>query len=196
MWLILIGCRLGNHRLWAHGGKRSCNRLALDLPRRYRTIVVCGAFGLGSTRADDGEALRRLYEHLEPGGTLLLDNEVPWSVGYWQYWAGDRDELPRPWPEEGNRRGDLELRSRLVVLDPHDQTVTFEMRAALWEGDRRVREEEHLLTMTLYFTHELALMVERAGFVDVEVRAGYDERPPTADDGFVVLVARKPRSAG
>ena len=47
----------------------------LDLPRRYRTIIVCGGFGLGGRREHDVEGLRRIYEHLEPGGTLVLDNE-------------------------------------------------------------------------------------------------------------------------
>ncbi len=46
--------------------------------------------------------------------------------------------------------------------------------------------------MTLYFAHELVLMLEGAGFVDVELRAGYGERPPTGDDEFVVFVATKP----
>ncbi|HST26300.1 MAG TPA: class I SAM-dependent methyltransferase [Gaiellaceae bacterium] len=162
----------------------------LDLPRRYRTILVCGAFGLGSTRTEDAEALRRLYAHLEPGGTLVLDNEVPWSVGHWDVWA-NRADLPRPWREEGNRSGDLELRTRLVDLDPHEQRVTLGMRAARWEDGRRVEEEEHELTMTLYFTHELELMLERAGFVDVGVRAGYRNEPATGDDAFVVFVARR-----
>ena len=45
-------------------------------PRRYATIVVCGVFGLGSTREQDKLALRRLNESLEPGGTLLIDNEA------------------------------------------------------------------------------------------------------------------------
>jgi SAM-dependent methyltransferase len=166
---------------------------ALDLPRRYRTILVCGAFGLGSERADDVEALRRLYEHLEPGGTLVLDNEVPWSVGYWECWPkGARADLPRPWPDEGDRLGDIELCSRLVALDPFEQTVTLEMRAVLWEDGRRAREEEHLLTMRLYFVHELELMLELAGFVDVELRAGYRDEPPANDDDFVVYVARRP----
>jgi SAM-dependent methyltransferase len=165
----------------------------LDLPRSYRTILVCGAFGLGSSRAEDLEALRRLHGHLEPGGTLLLDNEVPWASSYWELWRqGTRGDLPRPWEDEGWREGDLELRTRLVDLDPHEQTVTLEMRAALWEDGRRSREEEHVLTMTLYFTHELVLMLERAGLVDVELRAGYRDEPPTADDEFVVFVARKP----
>jgi SAM-dependent methyltransferase len=60
----------------------------LDLPRRYRTIVLCGGFGLGGNRADDAEALRRLCEHLEPGGVLVLDNEVPYAgAEQWTYWS-------------------------------------------------------------------------------------------------------------
>ena len=183
-----------------HEGLRAPNLYAqalsaLDLPRRYRTILVCGVFGLGSERADDFEALRRLYEHLEPGGTLVLDNHFPWAAGHWDCWRKDaRAELPHPWEEEGEPEllGDLELRTRLVALDPIEQTVTLEMRAALWEDGRRAREEEHLLTMRLYFVHELELMLERAGFVDVELRAGYRDEPPTGDDDFVVYVARRP----
>ena len=45
--------------------------------------------------------------------------------------------------------------------------------------------------MTQYFTHELELVLERTGFVDVELRAGYEDRTPTADDDFVVFIARK-----
>ena len=43
----------------------------LDLGRRYRTVLVVGVFGLGSIRDRDVEALRRLHDHLEPGGVLL-----------------------------------------------------------------------------------------------------------------------------
>jgi hypothetical protein len=55
-----------------------------------------------------------------------------------------------------------------------------------------VAEEEHTLAMTLYFTHEVVLMLEATGFVDVELYAGYTELAPTGDDDFVVFVARKP----
>ncbi len=55
----------------------------LDLPRRYRTVFMCGALGVGSTRAEEMEALRRVYDHLEPGGTFVLDNEVPVRGRQW-----------------------------------------------------------------------------------------------------------------
>lgn len=172
----------------------------LDLPRSYRTIVVCGAFGLGSTRALDQEALRRLHDHLEPGGKLVLDNEVPYSdPGQWSCWTKEgRRELPRPFrePEASRRRRasdgfEYELRSRLVELDPLEQTVAYEMLATRWRDGVLVAEERHLLRMTLYFTNELALMLERAGFRDLELRAGYRDEAPNGDDDFVVFVATK-----
>lgn len=172
----------------------------LDLPRRYRTVVVCGAFGLGSTREDDRRALRRIFEHLEPGGSLVLDNEVPYAEpGPWKHWPkGERSSLPRPErdPDPSSRRRasdgfDYELRGRLLELDPLEQTCRYEMKASKWRGDELVAEEVHMLDMTLYFTHELLLMLEQAGFVDIELRAGYRDEPPTADDDFVVFVATK-----
>jgi hypothetical protein len=45
--------------------------------------------------------------------------------------------------------------------------------------------------MTLYFTHEVKLMLEQAGFRDVELRAGYTDAAPAPDDDFVVFIARK-----
>jgi SAM-dependent methyltransferase len=173
---------------------------ALDPPRRYRTIFVCGGFGLGSTREQDAEALRRFHEHLEPGGTLVIDNESPYADPSWRYWTpGTRDELPRPWKpvEEADRRlasdgAEYVLDARIVDLDPLAQRIGYEMRAAMWRDGKLVREEEHRLQMTLYFTNELLLMLERAGFTGVVVHGDHREEPATGDSAFVVLVAKKP----
>jgi SAM-dependent methyltransferase len=175
----------------------------LDVPRRYRTIVVCGGFGLGGNRDHDVEGLRRTFAHLEPGGTFVLDNEVPYANAHlWKYWAKEeRTELPRPWRDNGDRRTaadgtEIELRSRVVEADPLAQRVTLDIRAFLWRGDELLAEEEHSLAMTLYFTQEIVLMLGRAGFVDIELRAGYEDRPPTGDDDFVVFIAKKPTGEG
>ena len=77
-------------------------------------------------------------------------------------------------------------------LDPLSQHVTIEMRAWMWRDGELAAEEEHSLELNLYFTQEVRLLLERAGFVDVELRAGYEDRPPTGGDDFVVFVARKP----
>jgi SAM-dependent methyltransferase len=170
----------------------------LDLPRRYRTIVVCGGFGLGSSREQDLLSLRRLHEHLEPGGVLLLDNEVPYAdANLWQYWLPEkRAELPRPRRPPGERRvgadgTEYELRSRVVDFDPLAQQATLEMQAFMWRAGELVAEEEHILTMTLYFKDELVLMLERAGFDNVRVRGQYNDAEPTVDDDFLVYIAHR-----
>ena len=174
----------------------------LDPPRRYATIVACGVFGLGSTRAQDQEALRRINAALEPGGTLLLDNEVPYAnARLWRRWSKhERGDLPEPWtgPEpgkDGRRRtadgAELALRSRIVAVDPLDQTAWLELRATKWRDGELVAEEVHPLSMRAYFRDELLLMLAEAGFGDVDVRGGYGDEEPTADHDFLVYVARK-----
>ena len=151
----------------------------LDIPRRYRTIVLCGGFGLGGQREHDAKGLRRLYEQLEPGGLLILDNEVPYaSSHWWKFWLKDGcAELPRPWRDEGERRvgvdgTEYELRSRVVDFDVLSQRITLEMRASMQRDGELVAEDEQVLVMTLYFTHEVRPLARASGFVDVELRAG------------------------
>jgi hypothetical protein len=170
----------------------------LDPPRRYRTIFVCGAFGLGSTRAQDVEALRRFHDCLDPGGTLLLDLEVPYADAHqWRYWSrAERAGLPEAAraPESRRRASDgteLALRSRIVELDPLEQRVTLAMHAEQWRNGVLEIEEDRVLHIGLYFANELVLMLERAGFARVTVEGDHNGSPATRDDEFLVFVARK-----
>jgi SAM-dependent methyltransferase len=173
----------------------------LDVPRRYRTIVLCGGFGLGGNRDHDVEALRRLYRHLEPGGLLLLDNEVPYNdAKAWRcFLPEERAALPDPLTVQGGSRRraadgtEYELRLRVLALDPLAQRITYAIDASVWRDGELVEREERVLQMTLYLTNEVRLMLEAAGFEGIELRGDYTEAEPTADTGFVVFVARKPR---
>ena len=170
---------------------------ALQLPRSYRTIFICGGFGLGGTREQDAETLRRCHDHLAPGGTLVFDHYLPYThANEWPYWLAEpRRELPHAWPAGSMRRrtadGDeIELRSRLVALDPFDLSHTRQIRSSLWRGEALVAEEEHTLRENLYFRNEILLMLAQAGFAEVTGRGGYADAPPTADDTMLVFVAR------
>lgn len=170
----------------------------LDLPRTYRTIYICDSFGIGGHREHDLEALHRCHRHLAPGGTLVFSHGLPYeAIAQWPFWLPERrKELPEAWPDSGMRKraanGDeIELRGRLVDLDPLEQRETRQMRALLRREGRLVAEEEHTFQATLYFRNELLLMLALTGFTDVEVRAGYSEAPATAADTTVVFVARK-----
>jgi len=116
----------------------------LDPARRYGSIVVCGVFGLGSTRAEDEEALRRLHACLEPGGTLLLDNQVPYSnTNMWPRWTkAGREELPSDWrppePEWREAAAGIEysLQAQVLAFEPLDQS------RSLHQAKRRERRRE------------------------------------------------------
>ena len=172
----------------------------LDPPRRYRTIVVCGAFGLGSDREQDVGALQRFYGSLEPGGTLVLDIEVPYANSrQWRYWeCENRAALPESWNSRpGTRKrssdgNDYELRTRIVDLDPLRQSVTLQIRVEMSRAGRSLAEEEHTLDINLYFMNEFLAMLERAGFSEVAVRGNHTDEDATGDHDFLVFVARKP----
>ena len=171
----------------------------LDPPRRYRSIVVCGVFGIGSTRDQDHEALNRLRDCLEPDGTLLLDNQMPYSnTNMWPRWTKPgRDELPSEWsPRETEWRravdgSEYSLQARVLSFDPLDQSTQLVMRAQKRLDGEVVAVEEHRLWLRNYFRDELLLMLERAGFESVRVEAGYTGEEPTADDDFLVFIARR-----
>jgi hypothetical protein len=67
----------------------------------------------------------------------------------------------------------------------------MEICARRFRGDEQVAIETHRLSMRMYLRDELVLMLERAGFSDVQVSGGYDGLPPTADHEFLVFTARR-----
>lgn len=164
----------------------------LELPRRYRTIVVCGTFGLGGSRADDLEGLRRIHAHLEPGGMLLMDHHLPnreMAKG-WADWVKAPD-LPRPWPSRRDRRraadgSELELAIRVRAFDPLEQTTTLEMQVSRF-ADGREQTETGEIHINLYFKCEIELMLAVAGFQDVTVTGYPEDRPalPWQDERIV-----------
>ena len=170
-------------------------------PRRYRTIIVCGGFGLGGRREHDVEGaappVRPPRARRHPRRSTTRSRTPTVGCGG----TGRRrsaQELPRPWRDKGDRRtvadgSELELRSRVVDVDPLAQRVTHRDAArSAGADDELVAEEEHTLAMTLYFTHELELELRRGRFRRRRACAAvYEDRPPTADDDFVVFIARK-----
>ena len=172
----------------------------LDPSRRYRTIYTVGTFGIGGDRERDREALVRAWRHLEPGGALLLNYELPYAgmdTRRWARWLpAGRADLPQPWPQTGDRRttsdGDeIELVGRTLSLDPLAQRVSREIRARLWRGGEIVAAEDGVLHENLYFAQEIIRLLLVAGFELDAVEAGYSGLPAQPDDGELMFVARR-----
>lgn len=169
---------------------------ALDLPRKYRTVIICGAFGLGGTRADDLEGLRRIRAHLESSGTLVMDHYLPnLDRRSWRNAWIEKPALPRAWPTRGDRRvtsdgTELELRTRQVAFDPLAQTATLEIRVCQYVAGNEVARETHAIDICIYFKNEIELMLVAAGFHNVRVTAALEDRAPQPwEDERVVFTA-------
>lgn len=170
----------------------------LEAPRRYRTIYICDSFGIGGSRRNERQALRRIHDHLEPGGALVMFTELPYDdADDWALWLPHgREDLPQPWPDEPGRQvqpnGDVIVQwLRLKDFDPRSQRVVKEMRDQLVRGDTVIREEQRQMAVSVYFEQELRLMLELAGFIDVRFEAGYTGRQATVDDTDVVVIAQR-----
>ena len=172
---------------------------ALDIPRAYRTIFICDSFGIGATREQDLEALRRCYRQLAPGGVLVFNYYPPYGDSdEWNWWLpGQRPDLPEAWPESDLRKraadGDeIELSSRMFAFDPLRQNNARQIRARLWRDDELIQEEEGTLDGNLYFSQELRLMLRIAGFSDVDEREAYTNQPATPNSTTPpLIIARK-----
>ena len=190
---MIAACRVAAHKVGCEPVLYVQPTHRLDLPRRYRTIVNCGAFGLGGSRADDTEGLRRLRAHLLPGGVLALDFEVyEFDDDRWRRWQPrPADETPPPSQE---RRLGLDgfhyaVRQRIAAVDVAERSMTRELQAWQWQHDELVAHETHTLISNLYSSNEIVTLLESVGFTDVHVLGGYHGGTPTKHDKFHVFIA-------
>jgi SAM-dependent methyltransferase len=170
----------------------------LTLARRYRTILICDSFGIGGSRSDDLEGLRRVLAHLEPGGALVFSHHLPYGdeESEWLRWLPHRHGSTEPWPESGDRRragdGDeLELVFRERSWDPLLQRSILDVRARRWRDDELAEEEDRAIVLSAYFAQEVVTMLETVGFIDVEIQNAYAGEPASSDDVHVVFIARR-----
>jgi len=174
----------------------------LDLPRSYQTIFACGVFGLGTERAQDVIGLRRLYDHLKPGGVLLINHHLPYRDGkFWNLWLKENwKKLPETWPDTIGKvppkaeDHNIKLYSRMLAFDPLEQLLTDQLRAELWENGEFVRAEEHTMIGVAYFRNELRMMLENTGFEIEGIKDASMETDATPESDFIIFIARRPKT--
>lgn len=167
-----------------------------QLPRRYRTIFMCGALGLAGSREKDLEALKRCHAHLEPGGALIFNIQAEYNrPSSWSQWLPEqRRALPQPWPEsvepcvaaDGSEHFGW---FRVAALDPFEQRCTLEVRLEKRVGGQVVAQEAYSLVENLYFKPEVMRMLELAGFRELQVTGDYSDAPATAEHNEIVFTA-------
>lgn len=169
---------------------------ACDLPHRYGTIYVAnGTFQILHERPVALATLKRFWQHLTPGGQLLLELHVPPEVT--QGLAIHDANHPIRWEPEPRRGAEGEIVTTLwsESVDLFEQTLVSKRRYDLYLEGQCVRSEVHAHSMRWYFHYEILLMLEQTGYTDLTTYGDYTDSPATKDSQVVVYAGRRPHAA-
>lgn len=159
----------------------------LSLPNRYEAILIPGgSFLLIEKREESLAALRRLYDHLQPGGRLMLDLFLPdhnFECG--QFGGTSAFTLPN---------GDtITMEGKLVEADFYHQYKVSHLKYEKWRNGALIQTELQRFALRWYGIEEFKLVLESIGFTDVVVSADFDygKAPTHAKQKFVYEAVRK-----
>ena len=161
----------------------------LDLPRRYRTIIVPSSSFQLVTAADDADcAMVRFHTHLLPGGVLVMPfmilssapPEQRTAVEDWQLVA----EKTRP------KDGAVVRRWSRSTYDLIEQLEHTEDRYEVTLGGQVIAQEHRFRSpATRWYTQEQAVQLyRRAGFGDVRVYSEFTFKPAGSSDRVFTIV--------
>jgi SAM-dependent methyltransferase len=166
-----------------------------DLPHKYGTIYIAnGTFHILVDRGQAFSTLDRFWHHLSPGGQLLVELSVPGEV---THGASVNDvQHPTVWEPIPRREAEGEIVTTLwsESVDLFEQTLLSKRRYDLYVDKRCLRSETHAHFMRWYFHYEFLMLLERAGFEDIQTFSDYREQPATKDSKTIMYGARRPLS--
>lgn len=163
----------------------------LDLKKKYRTIFIpWGSFMLVSDKQEALQALRKFYEHLLPGGTLLVDLFMPTQhdihveppqKGQWRLRRkGVRQEdgaIIRCWEK--------------VEFLEKEQLELGEYYYEILLNGKKVHEEKEQLSLRWYSQKQFHSMLKEAGFKQIHILAEYSDKPATKNDLSFMFVSKR-----
>ena len=160
-----------------------------EMPRRYALITIpFRAFQHLDATEDQLRALRCMRDHLEPGGSLVLNLFYP-AVKYVAEFANQRRlEREITHPETG-------LPVAMYATTTYDMVnQTLRTEREIIESDARgyVGATKRMgFMMRWFYRYEMELLFRNAGFARWDVRGGFDGRPLEHDTDEMVWTAWK-----
>ncbi len=164
---------------------------SLELPRRYRTIIVpSSSFQLLINPAAASEAMRRFHDQLEPGGTLVMAFMVLWSG------RTQTEEQAEKWHKRGEEKrpdGSLVRRWTKARYDLALQLEHTEDRyEVIRDGAVVQRELYRRSPATRWYTQQESHdLYEQAGFLDLRVYGQFTTEAAKPEDRIWTVIGRR-----
>ena len=172
--------------------------LAMDelaLPRRYATILVpSSTFQLLTDRSAASRALDRFFDHLVPGGVLVMSIMS-------KLWRGRTAPAQMAWTdwrvigEAARPDGETSLRRWFRARYDHAAQLEHEEnRYEVLRGETVIRREEHARSPAVrwYSQGEAAALCEAAGFAAVTVTSGFTFEKASETDTIFCVMGKRP----
>ncbi|MEC0123096.1 class I SAM-dependent methyltransferase [Paenibacillus pabuli] len=158
----------------------------LDLPYRYEVIIIPGgSLLLIQDRQASIKALRNLYQHLEPGGRLVLDLFLPDVTTTTSHYSGTSTvQLP-----DGDT---ITMESKDIEFNMLQQYKVSLIRYEKWHHGTLIATELQQLALRWYGVEEFRMILEQIGFSDIVVYADFDphQAPSRSDQKYVFEATR------
>ena len=164
----------------------------LSLPRRYRTIIVSSStFQLITDRASASEVMDRIFEHLLPGGSLVMSFMILGKEEQGNQTANDWQLLVEKIRPEDSAMFRRWGRAR---FDYKEQLEHTEDRYEMWLDDVMVKEEVHIRSpATRWYTLDQAKEIYRsAGFSNIRAVKEFTSEPIDEDEPLFCIFGSKP----
>jgi SAM-dependent methyltransferase len=164
----------------------------LQLPRHYRTIIVpSSSLQLVTDRSAAAEVMRRLFDHLESGGTLVAPFMILWSGPTTsvtsQEWRLNGEAVQ---PEDGAVVRRWSRSGFDTVMQLQDTEDRYEV---LRDGEVVASEHHSRSHATRQYTQDQAIDLFRAaGFADIHMVSAFTEQPPTRTDRIFSVFGTRP----
>jgi len=160
----------------------------LSLPRQYQTILVpSNSFQLLLDSTLPSLAMNRFFEHLLPGGVLVMPFMTLWKQG---------DPLESEFTREVTRPDDGATirRWQYSRFDPaSDFEHTLDRYEIMRDGEVIASEEHQQSPATRSYTQEQAIaLYEEAGFRDIQVFHEFAFEPVKPEDTTFCVLGFKP----
>jgi len=153
----------------------------LDLDQQFQSCFIAGAsFCLMDQLDDAQETLRRVYQHLAPGGAFLLSVFRPPMESQ----LGEERSKSR---EDGSI---ISVQSVAQEAFPEQQLMVTRLRYSVRHGERIDQQIERDWKTRWYHCNQLSAMLEQAGFVIKSTR-DFDGEKSEHDSCDFSIVARK-----
>jgi SAM-dependent methyltransferase len=167
------------HRLWIR------NAVTMQLPCKFQLIIAPFRVFAHLTDVDDQiDCLKRINEHLEPGGRFIFDMYVP-----------DLKILASGRPEQVDFEGEYEKGKKLIRVtsasyDLLRQIANVQMRFK-WDENGTGQEAVWSFPMRFYFRFELEHLIRLSNLELEAIYGDYQEKALDKDSKDFVLICRR-----